>query len=102
MRRAVVGTGPANLRSLSPDRAAGGFGGLPYGRNRRAGPRGGDRRERGKPEPELVGVGMVAVGAVGEQVALAFLDAVLHVAAGAVEKLLVEQATVGLGTLRAR
>ena len=56
---------------------------------------------RGEPEPQLVGAHGGGRGAVGEQVALALLDAVLHLAAGAVD-LLIEEAAVGLGALRAR
>lgn len=41
----------------------------------------------GEPEPELVGAYGGGRSAVGEQVELAFLDAVLHLAAGAVEVL---------------
>ena len=57
--------------------------------------------ERGEPEPQLVGAHGGGRGAVGEQVALAFLDPVLHLAAGAVD-LLVEKAAVGLGLASAR
>ena len=42
---------------------------------------------RGEPQPELVGPHGPARGPVGEQIELAFLDAVLHLAAGAVEPL---------------
>src|SRR5271165_1878328 len=42
--------------------------------------------ERGEPQPELVGAHRGRRGAIGEQVALAFFDPVLHVAAGAREE----------------
>lgn len=41
--------------------------------------------ERGKPQPQLVGAQGSRAGAVGEQVELLFLDAVLHIPAGAVD-----------------
>ena len=50
-----------------------------------------DISHRGEPQPQLVGAHGVGRGAVGVEVELAFLDAVFHLAAGAVE-LLVEVA----------
>ena len=87
MRRALMRTRPASLRSLSrivPQVASANW---VWARPTR----------RGEPEPELVGAHCRGRGAVGEQVALAFLDPVLHLAAGAVD-LLVEEAAVGLGS----
>ncbi len=55
-----------------------------------------DIGHRGQPQAELVGEHGVRRGAVGEHVHLAFLDAVLHVSARAVD-LLVEMATFDLG-----
>ena len=49
---------------------------------------------RGEPQAELVGPHGGGRGAVGEEVELAFLDAVLHLAAGAVE-VLVEVRAIG-------
>jgi hypothetical protein len=45
--------------------------------------------EGGEPQPQLIGAHGRRRGAIGEQVGLAFLDPVLHVAAGAID-LLVE------------
>ena len=56
---------------------------------------------RGEPQAQLVGAHGGRRGAVGEQVELAFLDAVLHLAAGAVDPL-VEAAGVDLGAGAAR
>ena len=50
-----------------------------------------DISHRGEPQPQLVGAHGVGRGAVGVEVELAFLDAVFHLTAGAVE-LLVEVA----------
>jgi hypothetical protein len=50
---------------------------------------------RGAPQPELVGPHGGGRGAVGEQIELAFLNAVLHFAARAVE-LLIEVSGAGL------
>ena len=58
-----------------------------------------DVGHRGEPQPQLIGAHRRRRGAVGEQVDLAFLDAVLHLAAGAID-LLVEKAAVGLGLLK--
>src|ERR1700731_5282528 len=52
---------------------------------------------RSEPQSQLVGAHRLGRGAVGEQVELAFLDAVLHVAAGAVD-LLVEMTGLVCGT----
>ena len=41
---------------------------------------------RGEPQPQLVGAHGGGAGAIGEEVELAFLDAVLHLAAGAVRE----------------
>ena len=46
---------------------------------------------RGEPQAQLVGAHRVGRGAIGIEIELAFLDAVFHLAAGAVE-LLVEVA----------
>jgi len=51
--------------------------------------------EGSKPPPQLIGAHGRRRGAVGEQVGLAFLDPVLHVAAGAID-LLVKTPCVGL------
>ncbi len=84
------------LEKLEPDRAAGGLGELRV-READAPDRAEENiGERGEPEPELVGAHGRGRGAVGEQVALAFLDPVLHLAAGAID-LLVEKAAVGPG-----
>src|SRR3954447_14987855 len=50
---------------------------------------------RGEPQPQLVGAHRLGRGAAGIEVKLAFLDAVLHLAAGAIE-LLVEVASLVL------
>ena len=84
------------LEELEPDRAAGRVGELRV-READAPERAQENiGERGEPEPELVGAHGRGRGSVGEQVALALLDPVLHLAAGAVD-LLVEKAAVGLG-----
>ena len=41
---------------------------------------------RGEPQPQLIGLHGGGGGAVGEQIHLAFLDAVLHLAAGAIDR----------------
>src|SRR5271155_4926356 len=87
------------LEELEPDRAARGLGEL---RVREAdAPERADENigERGEPEPELVGAHGCGRGSVGEQVALAFLDPVLHLAAGAVD-LLIEKAGARLGLVQ--
>jgi hypothetical protein len=50
-----------------------------------------------KPQPQLIGAHRGGRGAVGKQIELAFLDAVLHLAAGAID-FLVEMAGLVLGT----
>src|ERR1700720_1129873 len=50
-----------------------------------------DIGHRGEPQPQLIGAHRVGRGAVGIEIELAFLDAVFHLAAGAIE-LLVEVA----------
>src|SRR5262249_60719258 len=49
-----------------------------------------------KPQPQLIGAHCGGRGAVGEQIELALLDAVLHLATGAID-LLVEMAGLVLG-----
>ena len=60
-----------------------------------------DIGHRGEPQAQLVGAHRRGRGAVGEQVELALLDAVLHLAAGAVD-LLVEMAGLVLFAAPAR
>jgi hypothetical protein len=57
--------------------------------------------ERGEPEPELVGAQAFGRGAIGEQVALAFLDPVLHLAASAVDLLIWRPTDAGRRTHKA-
>jgi hypothetical protein len=91
----------AEFQQLQPDRAAGGVGEL--------GVRQADAAERvdqhignrGKPQAELVGAHGGGRGAVGEQIELAFLDAVLDLATRAVD-LLIEAPTVDLTGLQRR
>lgn len=83
------------LEEFQPDRAASGLGELGVRKTdapHRAQENVGERRE---PEPELVGAQGRRRAAVGEQVALAFLDPVLYLAPGAVD-LFVEKAAVRL------
>ena len=101
MRRALILTRRGELEQLQPDRAAGRVGELGVGEADAAERAEQDVGEGGEPEPQLVGAHGGGRGAVGEQVALAFLDAVLHLAARAVE-LLVEEAAVRVSALRAR
>src|SRR5438128_11462704 len=85
----------ADLEELKADGGAAGLGepgGAKADATQRADEHIGHRRE---PEPELVGAHRSSRGAVGEQVELAFLDPVFHLAAGAVE-LLVERAGLDL------
>ena len=91
MRRALTRTRPASLRSLSRIVPQVGVGELGVGEADAPERAEQNVGERGEPEPQLVGAHGRRRGAVGEQVALAFLDPVLHLAAGAVE-LLVEEA----------
>ena len=84
------------LEKLEPDRAAGGLGELGVGKADSPDRADENIGERGEPQPQLVGAHRGGRGPVGEQVALAFLDPVLHVAAGAVD-LLIEKAAVGPG-----
>src|SRR5580700_3654562 len=44
-----------------------------------------DIGHRGEPQPQLIGAHRVGRGAVGIEIELAFLDAVFHLAAGAIE-----------------
>ena len=89
----------SELEELEPDRAAGRFGELGVGKT--DAPDSAQERigERGVPEPQLVGAQGCGRGSVGEQVALAFLDPVLHLAAGAVD-LLIEKAGARLGLVQ--
>src|SRR4051794_6103184 len=84
-----------DLEQLQPDRPAGRFGEL---RVREPDPAQGTKQHvshRREPQPELVGSHGPARGPVSEQVGLALLYAVPHVAAGAID-LLVEMARSGL------
>src|ERR1700691_2246444 len=80
------------LEELEPDRAASGLRELRV-READAPDRAQENiGERGEPEPELVGAHGRCRGPIGEQVALAFLDPVFHLAAGAVDFLVEEAA----------
>jgi len=74
----------ADLQQLQPDRTTGCLSELRVGQPDAT--QGAEQHvsHRGKPQAELVGLHGRGRGAVGEQVELAFLDAVLHVAARAV------------------
>ena len=89
MRRTLMRTSAPSFSSFEPDGAAGGIGEL-----RVRQPDAAQRAEqhighRGEPQAKLVGAHGGGRGAVGEQIELALLDAVLHLAARAVD-LLVE------------
>src|SRR5204863_4185560 len=89
----------ADLEELETDRAAGRFGELGLlqsNASQRADQRIG---HRGEPQTQLVGPHRRCRGAVGKQVELTFLDAVFHIAAGAVD-LLVEPLRRLLGAQR--
>ena len=75
----------ADLQELQADRAAGGLGELGVGEADAAQRAEQDVGHRGEPQAQLVGPHGRRRGAVGEQIGLAFLDAVLHLAARAVE-----------------
>src|SRR5580693_6397416 len=74
-----------DLEELEADRAARGAGELRVGQADAAQGADQDIGHRGKPQPQLVGAHRVGRGAVGIEVELTFLDAVFHLAAGAVE-----------------
>ena len=85
----------ADFEELEADRAAGGSGELGVVEGNAT-----QRAEqyighRGKPQAQLVGAHRRRRGAVGEQIELTLLDAVFHIAAGAVD-LLVEPLRLGL------
>lgn len=86
----------ADLEQPEPDGAAGRA--LERGVGQREAAQGGhqDVGHGGEPQAQLVGAHGDGAGAVGEEVELALLDAVLHVAAGAVDAL-VEGAGADLG-----
>ena len=95
-RRTLMRTRAPIFSSARRMRAAGGLGELGVGEADAA-----QRAEQhighgGEPQPQLVGAHGGGRGAVGEQIELALLDAVLHLAAGAVD-VLVEAAGVDLG-----
>jgi hypothetical protein len=91
----------AQFQQLQSDRAAGGLGKLRERQTDAA-----QRAEqyvghRGKPEPQLVGLHGRGGRAVGEQVELALLDAVFHLAAGTVD-LLIEMPCANLARCERR
>ncbi len=77
----------ADFQQLQPDGGAGGMRELGVGKADAA-----QRAEqhvghRGEPQAQLVGAHGIGGGAVGEQIELAFLDAVFHLATSAVDRL---------------
>ena len=87
MRRHADADQRADLQELEPDGAAGGVGEGGLGEADAAQRADQHIGHRGEPQPQLVGAHGGGRGAVGEQIELAFLDAVLHLAAGAVDVL---------------
>ena len=85
MRRALMRDEAGELEELEPDRAAGRVGELSVGEADAPDRADENIGERGEPEPQLIGAQGGRRGPIGEQVALALLDPVLHLAAGAVD-----------------
>ncbi len=96
MRRTLMRDQRADLEQLEADGAAGGVGEVGVGEADAAQRADQHVGHRGEPQAQLVGAHGGGRGAVGEEVELALLDAVLHLAAGAVD-LLVEMRGLALG-----
>ena len=87
MRLVLCRTWAAILRSLRRIEPAGGSGEAGSGKRQASQGREQDIGHGGEPEAKLVGAHGGCGGPVGEQVELALLDAVFHLASGAVEVL---------------
>jgi len=81
----------ANFEQLQADGAACGVGEAGRDQGDAAQRADKDIGHRGQPKPQLVGAHGAGGGSVGEQIELTFLDAVFHLAAGAID-FLVERA----------